>query len=1145
MHGVHLSVRDDALILTGPVSCLPEALIAQIRACKAEILQFQRAAADGRMLTELLPGPATGPMVGSYPASFGQARLAFLNTVQPRSPAYNVAASLIIRGECDVGALRRALTWLVRHHRALRTSLEIRDGRIFGKVAPDVTFDLSVLDLSTAPPEEAARRVGELRRLTASTRFELAEVPLWRCRLVRACPRELELIVVIHHFIADGWSLARALRELASVYADFIGDREPPAPPPRAEYSDYAAWQERAFQSSRGRAAIDWWRETLAAFDSPIGFPTNRPRPTVLSDRGDRVVFGLDTDTTTALRRFAAQRGATVSAVISAVHAALLYRYSRSERFLVGLAVSNRPQDLFHEVFGFFVNWLPVPADFSERPTFETFFGRWQRARLAALDHQDTPFDAIARVLPRVPDLSRHPLFQHMVVSHVPARRIRFGDLSVSIEPLSTQTAKLDITLFLTDSAGAVPIEGCGEMALEVEYSTDLFERRTVEAITEAFVALLRSAITRPHAQLGSLDMLSPSGHERARSLASGGSSLCISSPLALWTERAACQPNAPAVIHDGLVVSYGALAARAAAIASALRAVGVVKGDRVALLLPRGPDFIASFLAVMTCGASFLPLDAVVPAERLAAMVDDAQPRVVLTSASLESSAHRAAHGPRLLRLETIPASEKASGGRPAEQCQGTDAAYLLYTSGSTGRPKGVIGAHGPLANFCVWLNSYLGCRETDRVLCKTPHGFDASLRETLAPLCAGATLVLAGDNQAIDPQVLARMITCEAITILHATPTVYREILADIPGGSACRTPTNDSLRHVMCGGEVLDGVLVAAHFAAHATARLHNVYGPTECTIDVTVHEVRPGEQSVPLGRPISGAIVYVAGPDLSPVPPGAVGEIVVGGVPPGPGYWRRPTEQRARFVRPARGPFAFERVYRTGDLGRYSADGLLLFEGRSDRQVKVRGARVELGEIEHAMLLHPGVVAAVVAVCPVADEAEALLGFIQFGAAVADPIAEVDRVRRELATRLPRYMQPVNIVPLDRIPRLPSGKVSAAATAALWRPSDTPRPITVLGGDEKLVADLMGELLAREITSSTTDFFCAGGHSLTAVRLIVRLARRSGVAITVNELFENPTVAELAAVIGRKRAAAGGLFLSPDSITPAVRPRAPNA
>lgn len=731
-HGVQLSVRGDALVLTGFLDALPGRLLAEVRARKADILQL-RASSSGE------------DVEGSYPASFGQARLAFLHNLRPASAAYNVAASLHIRGGCDLAALVQALNWLIRRHEALRTFLGGSDGRFLARVAPNLGYAIPQVDLSGVPPGAAARELERLRLAIASTGFNLRSAPLWRCLLVHMGD-DLELVVALHHFIADGWSIARALREIAAAYASARTGREPSLPAPRARYGDYARWLSRELDSPRGQAALAWWRETLAGFDAPLAFPTSLSRPAVLSDRGDRISWSLDAATTGALRRFAAERRTTVAAVLSAVHAALLYRFSRSPRFLVGVAVSNRPSEEFQDVFGFFVNWLPVPVDFSRPLLFEAFLAQWSASRLAALHHQDTPFDAIARVMRCEADLARHPLFQHMVVSHVPARRVRFGDLAVSVEPLSTRSSKLDMVLFVTDSAGAVPIEGSGEVLLEIEYSTDLFERPTVEALGDAFVALLGSALETPDRPVDALAVLPPALIAQLRSVAQGPVGSRLASPLHLVRASVSRSPEATAIIQGGEAVSYARLAARVAGIAQVLRDHGVIHGDRVAVLLPRTPDLLAALLGVMMCGACFVPLDAALPPARLSQMVDDAEPSVLLTTGGGEAT-WLAGSGQRQLRVEDLP---RDGGDGPWRWIDGLDAgdiAYLLYTSGSTGRPKGVLGAHGPLASFVEWLNAYLGSRPIDRVLCKTPLGFDASLREIMAPLAAGATLVLAGE--------------------------------------------------------------------------------------------------------------------------------------------------------------------------------------------------------------------------------------------------------------------------------------------------------------------------------------------------------------------------------------------------------------
>jgi non-ribosomal peptide synthetase component F len=457
------------------------------------------------------------------------------------------------------------------------------------------------------------------------------------------------------------------------------------------------------------------------------------------------------------------------------------------------------------------VNWLPVRADFSDNPTFDLFLGRWEQSRLAALQHQSTPFDLIARATASDADLSRHPLFQHMSVSHVAARKVHFDHLAVSLEPLPTGTSKVDMTVFITDSARGVPIEGCDGILLEIEYSAQLFRRATIQAFGEALVTLLNSATATPMLPVAELRLI----EERAvaRQLSSGGTPSTHSSPLQLILECVRRHADRPAIVAGDRVVSYADLGARAGAIAAFLRNSGIERGDRVALFLPRAPDLVAAIVGVLMRHAVFVPLDNSLPAGRLAAILEDADPAAVLTTANLADTLRPFA-AQRISLIEEIDgvAGEATDGGEAVHHAL---PAYLIYTSGSTGKPKGVFGAHGPLVNFLEWLNSYLDCTERDRVLCKTPVSFDASLREILAPLCAGATLVLADDDASAQPYGLAAIIADEAVTIVHGTPTAYREMLAaarDVPSTNR-RWPT---LRHVMCGGEVLNAALVRMHFA-----------------------------------------------------------------------------------------------------------------------------------------------------------------------------------------------------------------------------------------------------------------------------------------------------------------------------------------
>jgi amino acid adenylation domain-containing protein len=1066
-----------------------------------------------------------------YPASHGQTRLAFLDRLRPLSAAYVMAVSLVLRGRCDVHALIMAWQRVVERHEGLRTQLCWRDGDVFASTALEARSLIpSIVDLRGMTQSEAQHKLLALREKVATTGFDMEKGPPWRCLIVRCDEDVIELMLAVHHFIGDGWSLVQAMRELASFYAYEHRGLPVKLQPLRRRYADYATWQRSELHCKAGRAALRWWTQFLRPYHHLVNLPTDNARPSVLSDRGARVAFSLGDLMSKRLLAFVASHHSTVAEVLSAMHAVLLHSISGTKRFLVGLAVSNRPTLADHKVFGFYVNWLPIPADFEDQPSFEEFFGRWRTARQAALLHQNIPFDAIVRASDTPPTLSQHPMFQHLVVMHVPARRVDFEELRAELVPLDTHTNKLDLTLFITDSRLAVPIAGQGDIYLELQYSTDLFAHESIERFARGFLSIIDSLLDKPNFPVYDVnfrDQLQLYPELAAKSVAS---------PLHLIESQARAHRDRPAIVQHELTLSYGELWSRANNIATVLELRGVRCGDRVVVLSERTPDLLAALIGVLICGAIVVPMEPAQPTARLSAMLKDSEPAAILLGVEAIPEKVLAAAG-GAIRLQLLGIDEiigNTPHSKPVRRSFGlAHPAYLLYTSGSTGQPKGVLGTHPALTNFIVWLNSHLACKPTDRVLAKTPLTFDAALRETLAPLCAGATVVLADDASHADAQALSLLLHAEQITIIHVTPTLYRNILFALREHSSPLC----SLRHVMCGGEILTHALAKEHHLLLPGVELHNVYGPTECTVDVTVHRVLPNEDPIPLGAPIDGATIYVSDCQLNNVPDGSIGEIVIAGAPVGAGYWRLLPGQQNGFYVAQSGPCYGQHVYRTGDLGRIGARGELLYEGRMDRQAKILGARVEPGEVEALLLKHTALTDAAVIV-----DSASLIAFVVFKPGTVIPTeAELYKL---LTHELPRHMCPSRIIVQDALPGLPSGKRDWNSLQLLI---ECPRAcasvtFTAMSPLQQSIARLMSQLLDKPVASPDTDFFRSGGHSLNATRLLARIRQHHGVAITLRELFEDASVSGLAALIERNQA---GIALLGQDVEPqlsaARRPR----
>ncbi|GAA0460364.1 amino acid adenylation domain-containing protein [Sphingomonas molluscorum] len=1106
--GVFLGLRGDALLLQGETAALPGDLLAQVAKEKPAIrayLEDLRAVAPA--------GSAGAGLFSVYLPSDGQERLAFLETLYPESAAYIVAASVFFRGDLDIGRLTRSLVEVVGRHEAVRTYLARRGERSFTVTDHDMVIDLPFADLSAQ--DDAAAIIARWRSEIATTPFSLERPPLWRWKLFRHGPGLHELIVAIHHFISDGWSLVHAFREVAQAYGTGDPTMREPAP---GGYRRFARYQRQRAKHADREAAVEAARASLDGCDLAIR-PFGRSRDVVRSDCGGRSTFTVDRSVAPRLRTIAAANGITIGTLLSAAFAAILHRHSGAPKFVLGVALSNRPRIEFESTFGFFVNWLPVPVEFRPGEDFLTFARHFHGSKLAAIERGHVPFDEVVRAMDVGRQMFLHPLFQYMFVSHVPARRVAMRGLDLTIQPIPNGGAKLDLTVFLTDTRDALAVEGEGDLFIEFEFNRDLFDDALIEGLVTEYQALLRAVVDDPAARIHD-----PAPVQPIRQMTEHPHAESILEPFLVQCETA---PEEVAIRFGSTDVRYATLRDRALAVAAALDGEGVAPGDRVCVLHERSPDLIAALLGCFLAGAVFTPLDPNFPGERLRTIASAADPTAILSSARFLAAARDLDTGAQVIDLSAVPQAGPANARRPV----GNDSpAYLLFTSGSTGAPKGVLVGHGGLANFAEWLGCYLAMTRTDRVLCKTPFTFDAFFRETIAPLCTGSTIVMVPDEAALDMPALLDAVEAHEVTVLHATPTIYRAMLAEAGAAHQLR-----SLAHVMCGGEVLDAALAARHAERAGQSRLHNVYGPTECTVDVTAFEVpRGGADPACLGAPIANTGIVIVGEDLVPLPAGAIGEIVILGAAVGLGYWRAGTEDERRFIDAA--PFGVSgQAYRTGDLGRFGPDGLLRFHGRIDRQVKIRGARVELDEIENALKRQP----AVRDVAVIAHAADAAL----YAFVVPQPgMGEVEgRLREALAAALPIYMMPRSFIMLTDLPRQTSGKVDRRRLADLvpQAGAGTVRltEAAACSAEEREILGFVQALLEREDVSIHDSFFELGGHSLNAVRLLARVNKRFGASLSIRDLFDNPTVAGLAARLPRLDAPSG-----PGEIKKLRRPRA---
>ncbi|WP_336087020.1 amino acid adenylation domain-containing protein [Nocardia sp. SSK8] len=1049
------------------------------------------------------PTPRERPEL--IPLSPAQQRMWFLNQFDPASTAETIPFALRLAGPFDARALHTALSDLVRRHESLRTWYPAVDGVGHQVVLPieDAVPDVLVDSLTE---DELPLWLGEF----AATGFDVAAgVPL-RVALAQLGPRDHVLAIALHHITADGASIAPLLRDLLGAYLARRNRSRPREQPLPVQYADYTLWHRELLGAeddpdSLATAQITYWRAALAGLPDRIDLPTDRPRPPVFSGRGAEYSFQIPAEVHTALAALAQRSGASEFMVVHAAFAVLLSRIAHADDIAIGTPVAGRGARELDDLIGMFVNTLVLRSQIDQRTSFAELLRATKQADLAAFAHADLPFERLVELLDPVRSQAHHPLFQvALFFQNLDLPNLRLPGLDATAVEFGGTVARFDLQLTIVP--GSDPTE---PMAAAFTYATDLFDPDTIATMAARFTHLLGAVAAAPDAAIAEIGLIT----ERERELtltAWNGTAHPVAPELLLDAYRRAVKayPEATALVYEGVELSYRQFDERVNALARLLIGAGVGPEALVGLAIRRSPELVIGMYAVLTAGGAYVPLDPDHPAERLAYILDTARPAAVL---STRADAIAVPADIELLLLDELDTRAVPTDAvRPAElraPLRPENPAYVIFTSGSTGKPKGVAVTHGAIHNQLVWMLAKYPLVLGDVYLQKTATTFDVSLWGYFMPLRVGATLVLATPDGHRDPAYLIELIGRHNVTVTDFVPSMLTVFAAQVTPGSL------GSLREVFVIGEALPPETVDA-MAAVGSARLHNLYGPTEAAVSVTYWPARAGQRSVPIGLPQWNTRVYVLDSRLRPVPPGIAGELYLAGDQLARGYVARPGLTADRFVAD---PFGTgERLYRTGDLVVWreptaTAPHRLDYLGRIDFQVKFRGQRIELGEIETALLAHESVnqAAALVAATELGDQ------LVAYVVPTPGHAAEADRLQAVVAKTLPAYMVPASITVLDALPLNASGKLDRKALPAPhFRARAFRAPATAA---EQLVAEQFGAVLGRTEIGADDDFFALGGNSLVATRLIARLGAATGGRIAVRTLFENPTVAALAAVL----------------------------
>ncbi|MDC0717534.1 non-ribosomal peptide synthetase [Nannocystis bainbridge] len=1067
--GVRLWADGEQLRLRAEPGVVTPADREALRAAKAEVLA-------------LLAGRVATPM------SSVQRRLWFLTRFDTTRPAYLVTQAYGLRGPVDADALARALARVVARHEALRATFAELDGYPVQLVLPTWAPALMRLRLE-ATADDAA--IADAARDALCRPFALDQAPPVRACLIACGPERSILALGFHHLVIDGASLALLAGELGPLYAAELAHAPITSPAPNLGLADFVAWERRVHAAAD---PLEFWRAQLAGLPM-VELPQDHSRPPLQRYRGRQLGFSLPGDVAHALQQAAADAGVTRFAALLAVFLVTLQRLCRARDLVVGTPHANRDDRGVESLIGCLVSTVVLRVEVARGLSFHELLRRVDACCRDAFAHKDVAFERLVELSGQPRDPARTPLFSLFFGAQGPADPPRLPAVTAEAWPFDPEVATFDLECqFVT---------GPGGTRGTLTYTTDLFEAAFATRFAEAFVQLAAGLAAAPTASVDAAPMLD---ELRAREVVLAYNRTEAPFPREATLpqrvrEQAARTPEAPAVTHAGRTWSYRQLAARVEAIAAGLGERGVGPGQIVAVLGERSPELLCALLGVLAAGAAYLPLDPAFPEARLRFMIEDSGATLVIRDTEA-----RAVPGevPSVLvsALTDVPPGASAIRRGGPE-----DPAYVLYTSGSTGKPKGVVVRHRNLVACLSAMARAPGIAADDVLLSVTTWGFDIAALELFLPLTHGARLVLADTADLADGARLQALLAAEAVTVMQATPATWSLLQASgWPGDRRLRA---------LCGGEHPPRGLV--DWLAPRCAELWNLYGPTETTIWSTRARLAPGEP-ITLGRPIENTQVFVLDPEGQPLGAGAPGELWIAGEGVAAGYLGRPELTAERFVdhNPAGLLPAPVRCYRTGDLVRLRDDGQLEFLGRLDEQVKIRGHRIEIGEIEHALARHPAVHEAAVAVRPGPDGERQLVAFV---CAASGQSVRTTELLESLRRSLPAYMLPARVVVLPELPRTPNGKLhrQALQTARIAQAEASARHTPPADAVEVAVAGLFAELLPGCAPGRDDDFFALGGHSLLAARLLFAVKQRHGAALTLTALFQAPTVAGLASAI----------------------------
>ncbi len=1060
----------------------------------------------------LVPFEATGEMPEAFPLSEGQKALWFLNRLAPDSSAYNLVFSGKFRPLLDIAAMKKAFALLFERHPLIDTTFATRGGEPVQIVHKGRTIDFREHDCTALDDEQLKALISE----HADRPFNLERGPVVRLELFRTADNAHVALLSMHHIVSDAWSVSVMIQDLIEYYFSAKGGRTPKVEPIAATYADFVKWEQAHLESAAGERMFEFWKEHLAGAPAAIDLPADRPRPPVQTFNGATYGFQFDESLTADVDGLAKKHGVTIFATLLSAYNLLMHRYCRQDDLVVGVPLAGRTQPELRNSVGYYINPVPLRSVLDEDLTVADYLAASGRNVNGALENQQYPLARLVDRLHVSRDPGRSPLFQvSFSMEKVPGideqgiavfligqggHTFHVGDLSMETIDLTTRHSQFEITLTLEEAGGQ--LFGCWH------YNRDLFDEATIAELCRLYEQVLREMTRVPDAKLSELALLDAG--EEQRVLVDLNETVAAYEKEALLHELfetvARAKDEEPAITYRDTQVTYGELNRLANGVARELAAAKVGPGDTVGVLADRSPRMVAALLGVLKTGAAYVPLDPEFPAPRLQLMLEDAAPKALVVSSrhlgTLPEGAWTA------LDLDRIEATSKSFEvkGQPSDS-----PAYILYTSGSTGRPKGVEIPHRAAVNFLRSMQAEPGLKSQDRLLAVTTLSFDISLLEIFLPLLSGASLVIASAEDVKDGRRLAKLLETEDITVMQATPATWQMLLdSGWEGRSELR---------ILCGGEALSRSL--ANTLVNSAAEVWNLYGPTETTVWSTVERIVEGDAAITIGHPIANTQVYLLDEHQRPVPAGFTGELWIGGDGLAIGYRNQPELTAAAFREIELPLVGKRRLYRTGDLARWTRENRLECLGRVDFQVKVRGVRMELGDVETQMAAIPGIRQAVVVKREDLPSGEGLVGYYLSDGAALEPAA----IRQHLASTLPQSYIPAYFKRLEEFPLTPNRKIDRRRLPLpSFGTTQEGAKIAPRNAVEAKILEVFQRNFEGVEIGVTDNFFEMGGDSLLALRIIVELSEAFGQHLPVDAFLTHPSIEQLARHLGSEPAAA---------------------